>query len=321
MILPTTSVGSFPKPEYLTRARTRYARREITRDQLEALERQATEEWIRFQEEIGIDILVDGEMYRGDMCTYFAENMRGFRVSGLVRAYGNRFYKKPVAVARVEYETPITVEWFKFARARTARPVKGMITGPYTMMDWSFNEHYPSRRAFALDLARALHDECLALQEAGAPYIQLDEPALSTKVDEMPLAIELTGIVTDGLRARTIMHICYGAFEKVYPAMLDIPVDQLDLEMANSHFDLLDLFRTKPFTKEIGLGVIDVHTHEVEPQDRIEEWLRRTLQVIPKERVYVDPDCGLKTRTVEEAQAKLRVMVDAVRAVRREIGG
>ena len=319
MALLTTTVGSFPKPSYLTRARTAFARGQISRDELKELEEKAVRECIALQEDIGLDILVDGEMYRGDMATYFAENLQGFKISGLVRSYGNRYYRKPVIVGPVRWHGPITVEWFRFAQNLTSKPVKAILTGPYTMMDWSFNEYYPNRREAALDLARALREEVLALRDAGAQYIQVDEPAVSTRPEELELAIETMRIVTDGLdEEKTITHICYGEFEKIYPRMLDLAVDQIDLEMSNSGFDMLQLFRKNRFYKEIGLGVIDVHDHRVEDVDTVVERIEMALDVFEPEQVYVDPDCGLKTRTPEEAEKKLRVMVEARDRVREK---
>jgi 5-methyltetrahydropteroyltriglutamate--homocysteine methyltransferase len=316
----TTTVGSFPKPPELERARSRFARGEISQDDLTRLERRETAKAIRMQEEIGLDILVDGELYRGDMTTYFAERMEGYAISNPVRSYGNRYYRKPVAVGPIRRTGPLTVEWWKYAQSLTSKPVKGMLTGPYTMMDWSFNEHYPSREAMAMDLAEAVREEALALEAAGATFIQIDEPAVSVRPEELPLAVRALGRATAGLRAKTITHVCYGDFDVIYPALLDLPVDMIDLEMANSRFDLLERFRQHPFTKEIGLGVLDVHSHRIETKDEVKEGLRRALDVLPPERIYVDPDCGLKTRTVEEARQKLEVMVAAVREVRAERG-
>lgn len=319
MILPTTGVGSFPKPDDLISARAKFSKKEISKETLTALEQKATHEWIEFQNEIGVDVLVDGEMYRGDMVTYFAESFKGFKISGLVRSYGNRYYRKPVAVGEIERANPVTVEWFKFAQSLTEKPVKGMLTGPYTMMDWSFNEFYPSRRDFCLRLAEVVHEEAKDLDAAGAKFIQIDEPAISARPEELDLAIEAMGIVTNGLTAKTLTHICYGDFNRIYPKMLEIPVDQIDLELANSDFGLLKLFQKKPFTKEIGLGVIDVHTHTLESKEEIKSRIKKAIQVIPIEQIYVDPDCGLKTRTVDEAKAKMRVMMDAVRELREEL--
>jgi 5-methyltetrahydropteroyltriglutamate--homocysteine methyltransferase len=153
-MLETTTVGSFPKSEELKIARAKHRRGQISAAELLKLEQAETREWIGIQEKIGLDILVDGEFYRGDMATYFAEHLGGFKISSLVRSYGNRYYRKPIATGPVRWKGPITVEWFQFAQGLTKKPVKGMLTGPYTMMDWSFDEHYPNRRAFCLELAR-----------------------------------------------------------------------------------------------------------------------------------------------------------------------
>ena len=316
----TTTVGSFPKPPHLERARQQHARGEITADALFQLEREETLKLIRRQEEVGLDILVDGELYRGDMTTYFAELMPGFAISNPVRSYGNRYYRKPIAVGPIRRTKSLTVDWWKYAQSQTKQPIKGMLTGPYTMMDWSFNEYYPSREAMAMDLAAAINEEALALQEAGAKYIQIDEPAVSVRPDELPLAVKALGRAAQGLKAKTITHICYGDFDVIYPALLDLPVDQIDLEMANSRFDLLERFKTQPFTKEIGYGVLDVHSHRVETKDEVKQGILRGLEVLKPEQMYVDPDCGLKTRTMDEAFAKLEVMVAAVREVRAERG-
>ncbi|TMQ61392.1 MAG: methionine synthase [Candidatus Eisenbacteria bacterium] len=316
----TTTVGSFPKPPHLERARNRFARGEISEAELRQLEREATIEVIRSQEEIGLDILVDGELYRGDMTTYFAELMDGFEISNPVRSYGNRYYRKPVATGRVRRTRPWTVDWWKFAQSQTKKPVKGMLTGPYTMMDWSFNEHYPSREALAMDLAEAIREEAMALAEAGAKFIQVDEPAISVRPEELKLAVKALGRAVEGVKAKTITHICYGDFDVIYPALLDLPVDMIDLEMANSRYDLLDRFRQHRFTKEIGYGVLDVHSHRIETKEEIKQGILRGLELLRPEQMYIDPDCGLKTRTEEEAKEKLAVMVAAVREVREERG-
>jgi 5-methyltetrahydropteroyltriglutamate--homocysteine methyltransferase len=316
----TTSVGSFGKPPELLKARADHAAGRISDEELHALERQATADWIRFQDELGVDLLVDGEMYRGDMATFFAEEMDGFTIGGLVRSYGNRYYRKPIAVGDVRRTHPITVDAWRYAQSLTSRPVKGMLTGPYTIADWSFDEHYGNRRDFVLDLARAIHEEALDLVAAGARFVQVDEPAASARMDELPLVAEAMGIVTDGLDAHAITHICYGDFMRAYPALLDIPVDQIDLEMTNSDFDLLARFRDVPFTKAIGLGVVDSHSHRIESVDEVVRGIRLALAVLPPDRIVLDPDCGLKTRTVEDSKDKLRVIVAAARQVRAELG-
>lgn len=319
-LFPTTSVGSFPKPENLKKARAAFQKGAISQEELTRLERQATAFWIRKQEEIGLDVLVDGEMYRGDMVAYFAEHMDGFSPGGFVRSYGNRFYRKPVICGAVRWRRPITVEWWKYAQGMTRKPVKGMLTGPYTVMDWSFNEHYPDRRRACLALAEEIRLEVAALVAAGARIIQIDEPAISVRPHELPFAIEAMEIVTRDLDAYFITHICYGAFEFIYPQMLKLPVHNFDLEMSNSELDLLELFAKHPFSKDLSFGAVDVHSSKIEPEAMTIERLRRAAAVLKPEQIWVDPDCGLKTRAPQEAIAKLERCVAAARALRQEYG-
>ncbi len=320
--LLATTVGSFPKPDYLQRARNHHAAGKLSREELHDLERKATREVIALQEEIGLDILVDGEMARGDMVVYFAEHLRGMEIGGLVRSYGNRYYHKPIVKTEVRWQAPITVDMWRFAQSLTEKPVKGMLTGPYTMVEWSFLEGYEDFREAVLEMARAVHQEAAELDRAGAKYIQIDEPALSTRLEDIDLAIEAMAIATEGLQAKTLTHICYGDFPSAYPRFLDMPVQQFDLELANSGYDLVELFKSRGFpeAKEIAWGVIDVHSHVVETVEQVKAGIKRGLEVLPPERLFIDPDCGLKTRTCDEAAAKLRVMLQAVREVRRELG-
>jgi 5-methyltetrahydropteroyltriglutamate--homocysteine methyltransferase len=315
----TTSVGSLPKPPDIISARAKVARKEMDKAELKEKETEATRSWIEFQDAIKTDLVVDGEIYRGDMVAYFAEELPGLEMGGLVRSYGNRYYRKPIATGPVGRDRPVTVEWWKYAQSLTQAPVKGMLTGPYTICDWSFNEHYATRRDFVLDLAKVIRDEAVDLEAAGARYIQIDEPAASTRMDELDLVIEAMGIVTEPLSAHTITHICYGDFHRAYPKMLDIPVDQIDLEFANSEYALLDEFIGHPFTKYIGLGVVDVHSHRIEPVEEIADGIRRSLKLIPPDHMFVDPDCGLKTRSVDEARAKLTNIREAVDIVKSEL--
>jgi 5-methyltetrahydropteroyltriglutamate--homocysteine methyltransferase len=319
-MLLTTTVGSFPKPGYLTRARYEFTSGKLQENEFHRLEKRATEECIRLQEKIGLDILVTGEMERGDMVAYFAEKMEDFEVSGLVRSYGNRYYRKPVVKGKVKRKQPITVDMFRFAQSLTRKPVKAIVTGPYTICDWSFNEYYADREELVMALAEEIHKEVVDLERAGAEYIQIDEPAISSRPDEIDLALDAMTIVTEGIKAKTICHICYGDFAVIYPRILDLAVYQLDLEFANSHFANLEIFKNPEFTKEIAVGVLDVHSHIAEKKDEIKANIRKVLEVFPIEMVYIDPDCGLKTRTPDQAEAKLRVMVDAVREIKQEFG-
>ena len=316
-LFPTTSVGSFPKPEYLKKARAKHEKGELSEKELRQLEEKATREWIEFQEKIGVDVLVDGEMYRGDMVAYFAEELKGFSKGSFVRSYGNRYYRKPVITGKVVWEKPMTVEWWKKAQAMTKKPLKGMLTGPYTIMDWCFNEYYKDREATCMALAQIIRKEVEALIAAGAKIIQVDEPACSVRPSELPLVIQSMNVVTQDLPAYFVTHICYGDFEKIYPEMTEIPVENFDLEMSNSDNVLLKCFRSRHFPKDLTAGIVDVHNHELESQEVLGTCLRQILEVIPAEQLWVDPDCGLKTRTVEEAKQKLEATVRAACALRK----
>ncbi|MDO8615777.1 MAG: methionine synthase [Dehalococcoidia bacterium] len=325
--LTTTAVGSYAKPDYLTKARTEFSQGKISREELGKLERRATEFWIRTQERIGLDVLVHGEMERGDMVAYFAgepggRTIGGMKLGGLVRAYGNRYYHKPIIFDRLEWPGPMTVEMWRFSQSLTERPVKGMLTGAYTMVEWSFDEHYPSRRDAVLDMAKVIRREVEELVQAGAKYIQIDEPAIHTRPHEdFDLAVEAMRVTVEGIDAEFHTHICYGEVEKIYPDMLRLPVKQIHLAFKNTDFAYLKLMEEHAYDsdKDLGVGVTDVHTRFTESVDEVKEGLRRVLKLLPPERLWILPDCGLKTRTVEESEAKLQVMVDAVREIKREL--
>ncbi|MCU0725835.1 MAG: methionine synthase, partial [Planctomycetes bacterium] len=215
----------------------------------------------------------------------------------------------------------ITTEWYRFAQSLTKKPVKGMLTGPYTLMDWSFNEFYDSRRDAALALARQVRREVEALVQAGCRIIQIDEPAVSVRSEELPLAVEALGVCTAGIDAYFITHICYGTFEKIYPQLLDLPVHNLDLEMSNSQLDLLPLLAKNPPTKDVSFGLVDVHSHMLETPEVVLARLEEALAVVPPEGLWCDPDCGLKTRTTDEAQGKILAIVAAARMLRERKAG
>lgn len=326
--LITTAVGSYAKPDYLTKARTEFSAGKISREQLLELEKKATEYWIRVQEKVGLDVLVHGEMERGDMVAYFSGEaggnpIKGMKLGGLVRSYGNRYYHKPIIFDKLGYPGPMTVDMWKYAQSLTDRPVKGMLTGAYTMVEWSFDEHYPSRRDAVMDMAKVIRAEVEELVKAGAYYIQIDEPAIHTRPEEdFQLAIEAMHETVKGIDAEFHTHICYGEVEKVYTEMIKLDVRQIHLAFKNTNFAYLDLIREfgYPEDKDLGLGVTDIHTRFIENVDEVKDGILRTLDLIPADRVWVYPDCGLKTRTVDESEAKLKVMVDAVEAVKKEKG-
>ena len=326
--LITTAVGSYAKPDYLTKARAEFAKGAIDRAELDRLEKKATEFWIRTQEEIGLDVLVHGEMERGDMVAYFSGEeggnpIKGMKLGGLVRSYGNRYYHKPIIHDKLAWPGPMTVDMWKYAQSLTDRPVKGMLTGAYTMVEWSFDEHYPSRREAVLDMAKIIRQEVEALVDAGAYYIQIDEPAIHTRPEEdFQLAIEAMHETVKGIDAEFHTHICYGEVEKVYTEMIKLDVKQIHLAFKNTDFAYLDLIREfgYPEDKDLGVGVTDIHTRFIEDLDDVKNGIRRTLDVLPADRLWIYPDCGLKTRTVEESEQKLKVMVDAVRDIKGELG-
>jgi 5-methyltetrahydropteroyltriglutamate--homocysteine methyltransferase len=326
--LTTTAVGSYAKPDYLTKARSEFAQGKIDRAELDKLEKKATEYWIRVQEKVGLDVLVHGEMERGDMVAYFSGEeggnpIKGMKIGGLVRSYGNRYYHKPIIFDKLEYPGPMTVDMWRYAQGLTDRPVKGMLTGAYTMVEWSFDEAYPTRRDAVLDMARIIRREVEELVKAGCHYIQIDEPAIHTRPEaDFQLAIEAMHATVDGIDAEFHTHICYGPVEKVYTEMIKLPVKQIHLAFKNTDFAYLDLIREfgYPEDKDLGVGVTDIHTRFIEDVEDVKDGLRRTLKLLPAERLWILPDCGLKTRTVEESEAKLKVMVDAVHAIRKEIG-
>ncbi|MCF7836962.1 methionine synthase [Candidatus Gracilibacteria bacterium] len=317
-LFPTTTVGSFPKPKYLVEARAKFYKNEISRENLLQLEEKATAEFIALQEKVGLDVFVDGEAERGDMATFFAERLGGFEISEPVRSYGNRYYKKPRIVDAIEFREPMTKHFFEFAQKLTSKPVKGMLTGPYTMMDWSFNEHYNSREEVVRAFAKVLRKEAEELQKAGCKIIQVDEPALSVRSDEIELAAEGLRLVTEGLEMYSITHICYGAFEHLAPKIKLLPVDQIDLEFAGRDFELLDQLKGHEFPQDVGLGVYDVHTHKTTPKEKVAEYLEKALTYFKPEQIWIDPDCGLKTRSLSESEEGLREMVLAAGELRNK---
>lgn len=317
--LPVTSVGSLPKPEELKDLRKQHREGDASKQEVDEKARETTQFWIDQQEQLGVDVIVDGEQYRGDMATYFAENLEGFEIGGLVRSYGNRYYRKPIVVDEINWTGPISTDWWQFAQDQTDKPLKGILTGPYTMMDWTFNEHYKNRAETARAFADALRQEVKALIDQGCRIVQIDEPAASVRAEEIPLLIEVMERMTDGLDAYFVTHMCYGNFENIYPEMLDLAVDNIDLELSNSKLDMLDVFEENPFTKDLSFGSVDVHDHRIEDIDTVQERVESALKVIPDDQLWVDPDCGLKTRTVDEAIDKLDVLTNVASELRSRV--
>lgn len=322
-LLPTTGVGSFPKPDYVG----------LPRGLLDANSRRAAKEFIRRQGQMGIDVLVDGEFYRGDMATDYARAL-GLPIADWTRSYDNRFWKKGIVDRHLERQGPIQVEQFKYAQSTTDKPVKGMLTGPTTLANWNFDAHYGDREKLVRAWAEAIRQEAVALHEAGAKYIQVDEPAIGERPWEAELFREGLRIVTNGLPAYTITHICYGDYPRVYPTMSLLPVDQIDIELSGD-LDLglersrvLQMMKEHPITshKDIAIGVIDIRPDApVETSDIVTRRIYTALDVLAPNnealrRIWIHPDCGFRTtKDSDVAYAKMEAMMKAVEKVRAEL--
>lgn len=316
-VFPTTVVGSYPKPKYLNKAFTRYYKKRLTASELKRICEKAIYQVVAEEERAGVDIISDGEMRRSEMVEFFAERISGFKFYGLVRVWGNNYYRKPSVVKKLEYKKPMLVEEYEFLKKITKKRIKTPITGPYTLADWSFNEFYKKKEELIFDLAEIIHKELKELEKVGANFIQIDEPALSTHPEEIEIAKEAVRKVVKGVKAKIGMHLCYGEYEKIYPALLEFDVDQIDLEFANREFDIKWL-KEYEFTKELGFGCIDVHNPKVESVEEVVKGIKEGLKIVPPEKLYVKPDCGLKLLPRKIAYKKLCVMVQAAKRLREE---
>lgn len=315
--LPTSSVGSFPKPTELMELRYKVFKGVQQHSELDRKERLSTEIWIKQQERLSVDVMVDGEMNRGDMISYFARKLAGFEVSGMVRICGNRYYAKPVVKGKIEWKSPITTDMWKLAQRMTHRPVKALITGPFTMMDWSFNDYYPTQEALCHDLTHALRCEVENLVEAGAKIIQIDESALSSSLDKAPLAFEAIKEITRGVKAYFILHQSYGNVAAIWDKMQRLPVDNFSIEMANSKFNFLSLLRKLPTTKDVSLGVINPFLPSAESSNDLRKQIQPFVKVLDPSQIWITADSGLKTMTTELAVEKLKSMMDSTLKLRK----
>jgi 5-methyltetrahydropteroyltriglutamate--homocysteine methyltransferase len=321
--LLTTVVGSYPKPTWLHRARDLHEDDESGFDDEQFQEakddasRLVTEE----HERAGIDVVVDGEMRRNEMVEYFAHRIDGYEFNGPVKVWGHNYFDKPSVVDEVAYDEEWLVSEYEFTAGVADSPVKVPITGPYTLARWSFNEVYEDEETLAYDLADLVNEEIEALVEAGARYIQIDEPALATTPDDHAIVGEclerITADVPDDVRLG--LHVCYGDYSRIYPEMLEFPVDEFDVELCNGDYEQLDVFKEPPFTEDLALGVVDAHDAEVESVPEIKENIKRGLEIVPPERLTVSPDCGLKLLPREVAYEKMANLVTAAREVEAEL--
>ena len=329
--LPTTTIGSFPQTAELRRARA--AHRAGTLDDAGYAERMRAEvaHVIRLQEELGLDVLVHGEPERNDMVQYFGEQLRGFAATarGWVQSYGSRCVRPPIIYGDVARDRPMTVTWSAYAQSLTDRPVKGMLTGPVTILAWSFVRTDQPLGDTAQQVALALRDECRDLEAAGIQVIQVDEPALR---ETLPLratdrpaylawATEAFRLTTGGVRPDTQIHthMCYAEFGDIVRAIDDLDADVISLEAARSHMQVARELAAHGYPREAGPGVYDIHSPRVPSAEEAAALLRTGLKAIPAERLWANPDCGLKTRSWPEARTSLEHLVAAAREVRAEL--
>ncbi|ADI04387.1 5-methyltetrahydropteroyltriglutamate--homocysteine S-methyltransferase [Streptomyces bingchenggensis BCW-1] len=329
--LPTTTIGSFPQTDEMRTARAALRAGRLDAAGYEERVKAEIQEVISFQEKAGLDVLVHGEAERNDMVQYFAEQLTGYLATqhGWVQSYGTRYVRPPVLAGDISRPEPMTVHWTAYAQSLTPRPVKGMLTGPVTMLAWSFVRDDQPLGETARQVALALRDEVDDLETAGTSVIQVDEPALR---ETLPLraadhaaylawATEAFRLTTSGVRPDTQIHthMCYAEFGDIVQAIDDLDADVISLEAARSHMQVARELAAHGYPREAGPGVYDIHSPRVPSAEETAELLRTGLKAIPAERLWVNPDCGLKTRSWPETRASLENLVAAARTVRGEL--
>ncbi|MGW2398004.1 5-methyltetrahydropteroyltriglutamate--homocysteine S-methyltransferase [Kitasatospora sp. NPDC001664] len=330
-LLPTTTIGSFPQTAELRIARADLRAGRIDAAAYQERMRDEVREVIEYQEKAGLDVLVHGEPERNDMVQYFAEQLTGYLATqhGWVQSYGTRYVRPPVLAGDISRPTPMTVEWQRYAQSLTDRPVKGMLTGPVTMLAWSFVRDDQPLGDTARQIALALRDEVTDLEAAGAAVIQVDEPALretlplreAERAAYLAWATEAFRLTTSGVRADTQVHthMCYAEFGEILGAIEDLDADVISLEAARSHMEVAHELSGAGYPREVGPGVYDIHSPRVPSAEEAAALLRAGLAAIPADRLWVNPDCGLKTRAWPETRASLENLVEAARTVRAEL--
>lgn len=322
-LLPTTTIGSFPQTQSIRRIRQDFKAGKIPdQSYVQAMQREI-DCCIQEQEALGLDVLVHGEPERNDMVEYFGEQLNGFAFTefGWVQSYGSRCVKPPIIFGDVSRSKNITVDWIKYAQSLTKKPVKGMLTGPVTMLNWSFVRDDQSRDDTCLQLALAIRDEVLALEQSGIQMIQIDEAALR---EGLPLrkkqwssyldwAIRAFRVTANGVKDETQIHthMCYSEFNDIMQAIAGMDADVITIETSRSNMELLEAFRDFQYPNEIGPGVYDIHSPNIPSVDSIVALLQNAALRIPKARLWVNPDCGLKTRSWEEVKPALHNMIAA----------
>jgi 5-methyltetrahydropteroyltriglutamate--homocysteine methyltransferase len=326
--LPTTTVGSFPQTPAVRAARAAFKSGKQNQAEYERFLRSEIERAIRLQEAIGLDVLVHGEFERSDMVEYFAERLNGFTLTqhGWIQSYGSRCVKPPILYGDVSRPGAMTVEWSRFAQSLTPRPVKGVLTGPVTMLQWSFVRDDQPRRLTCRQIALAIREEVADLEAARIRVIQIDEPALREGLplrrqgweDYLKWAVEAFRLASSGAQDTTQIHthMCYSEFNDIIEAIVEMDADVLAIEGTRSGMRILEAFERCRYRRDVGPGVYDIHSPRVPSPEEIESRLRRAAEAMPPEQLWVNPDCGLKTRRWEEVRPSLRAMVTAARRLR-----
>jgi 5-methyltetrahydropteroyltriglutamate--homocysteine methyltransferase len=331
-LLPTTTIGSFPQTADIRRARQDHAAGRLDDAGYRRFCEDEIARVVRAQEELGLDVLVHGEPERNDMVQYFGERLDGFAstVNGWVQSYGTRCVRPPILYGDVARRAPITVEWSRHAQSLTASPVKGMLTGPVTILQWSFVRDDQDRAETCRQIALAIRDEVVDLEAAGIGIIQVDEPALreglpihgAARADYLSWATECFRVATSGVADGTQIHthMCYAEFGDILDAVVALDADVISIEAARSRMDLLHDLSAVDYGAAIGLGVYDIHSPTVPSADDMVTLILRAAGVIAPGQLWVNPDCGLKTRRHEEVMPALAHMVAAAREARRLVG-
>ncbi len=327
-LYPTTTIGSFPQTKEVRARRAAFRRGEISASEYEGYLKEETEKIIRFQESIGLDVLVHGELERTDMVEYFGEQLTGvaFTEEGWVQSYGSRCVRPPIIYGDVTRPHPMTVRWAAYAQSLTEKPVKGMLTGPVTILQWSFVRDDQPRADTCRQIALAIRDEVQDLEAAGIRMIQIDEPAIreglplrqNARSAYLTWAVECFKLASTGVEDSTQIHthMCYSEFNDIITAIGQMDADVISIEASRSKMELLDAFRQYHYPNDIGPGVYDIHSPRVPSQPEMVSLLESALGVLDSGQLWVNPDCGLKTRNWEEAEPALKNMVGAARVLR-----
>ena len=330
-ILPTTTIGSFPQTKEVRKERLRWRKGEITNEEYETFIQAEIKKWIEIQEDLGLDVFVHGEFERTDMVEYFGEKLAGFQFTtyGWVQSYGSRCVKPPIIYGDVAYVKPMTVKETVYAQSLTTKPVKGMLTGPITILNWSFVRDDISRAEVAKQIAFSLKKEVEELERNDIRMIQVDEPAIR---EGLPLkkerwkpyldtAVYSFKLATTSVEKETQIHthMCYSNFEDIIDAIDALDVDVISIETSRSHGEFIQTFAKKTYDKGIGLGVYDIHSPRVPTKEEITQNIEHALGVLDPHLFWINPDCGLKTRNEEETIGALEVMVEAAKETREKL--